>query len=63
MKCRRGARVRALWAVAPGTTTSASAVRARAAEVLDELPASDVDGFLSEIDSVLSLVPEGSAHA
>lgn len=51
-KCRRGARVRALWAVAPGTTTSEAAIQERAGSILAQLPAMEAAAFRSEIDAV-----------
>jgi len=51
-KCRRGARVRALWAVAPGTTTSKAAIEERAGPILTQLPAMEAGAFRSEIDAV-----------
>lgn len=51
-KCRRGARVRGLWAVAPGTTTSKEASEELAGTILAQLPATDAAAFRSEIDGV-----------
>lgn len=50
-KCRRGARVRALWAVAPGTTTSDAAIDERASSILAQLPAAEAAMFQAEIDT------------
>ncbi|GEK22849.1 GNAT family N-acetyltransferase [Cellulomonas xylanilytica] len=58
-KCRRGARVRGLWAVAPGTTTSRTAIEDRARPVLAELPAAEAAAFRSEIDAVQAALATG----
>lgn len=62
-KCRRGARVHGLWAVAPGTTTSKEGIEELAGSVLAQLPATDAAAFRSEIDAVLAslLVKGGQA--
>ncbi|MEU8327857.1 hypothetical protein [Micromonospora sp. NPDC048839] len=59
-KCRRGARVRGLWAVAPGTTTSKKEIEELAGSILAQLPTTDAAAFRSEIDAVLaSLIVDG----
>ena len=59
-KCRRGARVRALWVVAPGTTTSEMAIEERAGPILAQLPAMEAEAFRSEIDAgQASLLTDG----
>ncbi|MFD6566186.1 GNAT family N-acetyltransferase [Micromonospora profundi] len=62
-KCRRGARVRGLWAVAPGTTTSKEKIEELAGSILAQLPTTDAAAFRSEIDAVLAslLVKGGQA--
>ncbi|MGL5857553.1 MAG: GNAT family N-acetyltransferase [Angustibacter sp.] len=51
-KCRRGAQVRALWAVAPGTVTSPAALDERAGSILGQLPAMEAASFRSQVDAV-----------
>lgn len=55
-KCRRGARARALWAVAPGTRTSPAANQERAVSVLSELPTEEATKFQRQLDDVHSSV-------
>lgn len=62
-KCRRGARVRGLWAVAPGTTTSPRAVEELAASVLAQLPTSDAAAFRAEVDAVENALQVGGGAA
>ncbi|MFI6763758.1 hypothetical protein ACIBF5_32010 [Micromonospora sp. NPDC050417] len=61
-KCRRGARVRALWVVAPGTTTSEVAIKERAGSILAELPAREAAALRSEIDAVQASVSTGDGR-
>ncbi|WP_456786158.1 hypothetical protein [Cellulomonas sp. P5_C5] len=61
-KCRRGARVRALWVVAPGTTTSEAAIGERAGSILADLPTTEAEAFRSEIAAVQAAVSIGGGH-
>ncbi|MBC6446094.1 GNAT family N-acetyltransferase [Actinokineospora xionganensis] len=51
-KCRRGARVRALWAAVPGVEQDSAVLTKRLGDLMDTLPDSEREMLAAEIDSV-----------